>query len=455
MSQTILAQTVLSQADPDKMPQKWRPKKGGSKISVTLQGLAGESLSIEAAEDWTVADLLTSAGKEPYWLWQVVADTEVLSWDSELKAAVKEGSTLTICYVQGEALLTTEAGEEGKMRITSLQTGECLLRFQASDWCCFYSVVVSEDHRRVLTACSDGCARIWSLISGKELQVFQRHDAAIGDAQFSPDESMILTAGHEGCVKLWSIELCQVLQSWQVKDGDVCEDGLLGLEALFTPDQKHVIIVTYPVSSNDPRRMQIMFQDIQDGTCVRVIEEPGEFAVLGSKLSSDGSSLLLTGFQSVQFWNLEKGTFQSFTAGTASFAEKDRIILVGPVLQKFCLKTGDCLQSVDLDGCKDLKMKTAVSDDGCVAILHPPPFQKPQKFALVHVKTGETVWINVPAFEGSDSLILYHATNDLFSPKGKYIFTRDSSDQAWLFSTETREALNNVWIPNVQMAAFI
>lgn len=58
----------------------------------------------------------------------------------------------------------------------------------------------------VLTASLDKTARLWDLVTGKELAVFS-HDAAVADARFSVDGQRILTYSDlDGSARLWGVE---------------------------------------------------------------------------------------------------------------------------------------------------------------------------------------------------------------------------------------------------------
>jgi len=68
------------------------------------------------------------------------------------------------------------------------------------------SAEFSPDGRRVLTAGSDGSARLWDLAASVECVPPMRHRAGLRLAVFSPDGRTIATAGYDGVAQLWDVQ---------------------------------------------------------------------------------------------------------------------------------------------------------------------------------------------------------------------------------------------------------
>jgi hypothetical protein len=64
------------------------------------------------------------------------------------------------------------------------------------------SAVFSPDGKRILTASSDGTAKLWDA-GGKLLADLNKHKGAVLSAVFSPDGKRILTASSDGTAKVW------------------------------------------------------------------------------------------------------------------------------------------------------------------------------------------------------------------------------------------------------------
>jgi WD40 repeat protein len=66
-------------------------------------------------------------------------------------------------------------------------------------------VSFSPDGKMLVTAGSDGTARLWHLC-GQQLAEFQAHQYGVNSVAFSPDSKMLATVGHYSPAKLWRVE---------------------------------------------------------------------------------------------------------------------------------------------------------------------------------------------------------------------------------------------------------
>lgn len=65
--------------------------------------------------------------------------------------------------------------------------------------------VFSPGGQFILTASSDGTARLWDASTGAEIRRFVGHNGSVTGAEFSPDGSLIVTSGTDGTVRLWDV----------------------------------------------------------------------------------------------------------------------------------------------------------------------------------------------------------------------------------------------------------
>lgn len=65
------------------------------------------------------------------------------------------------------------------------------------------SVTISRDSRWILTGCTDKTARLWELVTGKEVRRFDGHRVAIMSAVISGDGHWILTGSADRTARLW------------------------------------------------------------------------------------------------------------------------------------------------------------------------------------------------------------------------------------------------------------
>ena len=103
-----------------------------------------------------------------------------------------------------ETLVLT-AGSDGTARVWDVKTGDALLiifghsgNVQQAIW--------NQDETQILTAGTDGTARIWNAKTGDELLVLSGHAGWVTQAIWNSDENRILTAGEDGTARVWDAE---------------------------------------------------------------------------------------------------------------------------------------------------------------------------------------------------------------------------------------------------------
>lgn len=95
------------------------------------------------------------------------------------------------------------------------------------------STVFSPDGKRVLTASTDGTARVWDGKTGREVLVLS-HKGAVMSAVFSPDGKRIVTSGLDGTAVIWNAKAGERLLCLRGHDGGVkC--------GAFSPDGKKIV----------------------------------------------------------------------------------------------------------------------------------------------------------------------------------------------------------------------
>ena len=66
------------------------------------------------------------------------------------------------------------------------------------------SAAFSPDGKFVVTASSDGTARVWEAATGKAIGEPLRHEGArLRSAAFSPDGKFVVTASEDGTARVW------------------------------------------------------------------------------------------------------------------------------------------------------------------------------------------------------------------------------------------------------------
>ncbi len=99
--------------------------------------------------------------------------------------------------------LKAENGVKGGKRITGLNNCWCeRVLIGNSGW--VNSVAFSPDTRYILSGSDDGTVRLWEVVNGKELHVFEGHTGKVTSVAFSPDGRHILSGGYDNQIILWN-----------------------------------------------------------------------------------------------------------------------------------------------------------------------------------------------------------------------------------------------------------
>ncbi len=112
------------------------------------------------------------------------------------------------------------------------------------------SAVFSLDGSRIVTASSDGVARVWEAASGRELTKLHGHRGLVSFASFSPDGTNIITASFDKTARLWD-----AVSGRQIS---VLNSGDMLSWAKFDPSGKRIIAapVVGPAQFWDPSSRQ-------------------------------------------------------------------------------------------------------------------------------------------------------------------------------------------------------
>ncbi|NNH67888.1 P-loop NTPase fold protein [Rhizobium laguerreae] len=91
------------------------------------------------------------------------------------------------------------------------------------------SAAFSPDGARIVTASTDGTARIWNAATGKRLNELSGHTGVVKSAAFSPDGRRIVTASEDGTARIWDAATGSELMALRGHEGAV-------MSAVFSPD---------------------------------------------------------------------------------------------------------------------------------------------------------------------------------------------------------------------------
>ncbi|MHC4518612.1 MAG: WD40 repeat domain-containing serine/threonine protein kinase, partial [Planctomycetota bacterium] len=150
----------------------------------------------------------------------------------------------------GQRIVT--AGTDGTAKIWEATSGKELLTLQghsypiasvamSSDpdsWGVYgghiWSAGFSADGQRIATGSSDTTARVWDASSGKELLTLKGHSSVLWSVGFSPDDQRIVTASDDGTAKVWQADNGEELLTLEGHAGPVWS-------AAFSPDSQRIV----------------------------------------------------------------------------------------------------------------------------------------------------------------------------------------------------------------------
>ena len=164
----------------------------------------------------------------------------------------------------------------GRLLLVDTDTGESLFELEGHEGL-VRSAQFSADGDRVLTASTDGTARVWDVRTGACVLVLRGGAACVERALFLPGGTKIATASHDGTVRIWDARTGRALRAF-----DADKRALCYLE--LSPDGKRL------VAWEDNGATAVIF-DADTGERVAVME-----AVYQVAFSPDGSLAAVVGY---------------------------------------------------------------------------------------------------------------------------------------------------------------
>ncbi|CAK9084591.1 Uncharacterized WD repeat-containing protein sll0163 [Durusdinium trenchii] len=120
------------------------------------------------------------------------------------------GALVSVDFSPDDRLLVTASSSDNSGRIWCLETEECVSVLEGYE---LNSARFTADGLKILTACSwCDCALLWCVETGRVLQRFAPHDAAVLHSSMSHDMSTVATATWDGSLMLWWADSGQLRQ---------------------------------------------------------------------------------------------------------------------------------------------------------------------------------------------------------------------------------------------------
>jgi WD40 repeat protein len=207
------------------------------------------------------------------------------------------------------------AGSDGIARLWDVKSGNEINKFEGhSDG--IVSVAMSDDDRYLVTGSEDKTARLWDLKTGKELKRFEEHSKPIFSVAISNDGRLLVTGGRDLTVQIWDTSTGSVIQSFKQS------------APIFAMSKDGKYIVTWNVDGT------MSVRDLKSGREIRRLGKPMEVINQAQKNSkqlssqqmldltrfgldasytcfaiSDNNRFLINGTEggAVQVWDIESG----------------------------------------------------------------------------------------------------------------------------------------------------
>ena len=275
-------------------------------IRISLRGLSGDVIKMMHVQpEMTIAELRQSI-RELLALGPQVRLSLILG-NSELQEHA-DGLSLAACGIEDGTILhmlkkpiltVLTASTDGNARIWSASTGECLQILSGHELAVL-SAVMSVDAASVLTASDDATARIWSAFTGECQQILSGHEDTVYSAVFSADEASVLTASSDFTARIWSASTgkCQQILSGHEHAVD---------SAVFSADAASVLTAS--------RDRTARIWSASTGECQQILSGH-EAYVESAVFSADAASVLTASSDwTASIWSASTGVCQQILSG--------------------------------------------------------------------------------------------------------------------------------------------
>ncbi len=266
----------------------------------------------------------------------------------------------------------------------------------------------SPDGRRIVTANSDGTARIWDAATGRAIVTLYGHTSLINTAAFSPDGRHVVTASSDGTARIWD---AATGRASMIMDGH--HSFVMG--AAFSPDGQHVVTTG--------ENGTVLIWDAATGRATRTLRGHTGW-VVAAHFSPDGLHVVTAGWDhTARIWDAVTGQATAVLRGhtdiidDASFSPNGQRVVTASADGTACIWDVATGQATDtLRGHAGGAKSAAFSSDGR---------------RIVTASRISTAWVwDIATGQVTDTLGGGRSfINDAaFSPNGRLIVTASSGD---------------------------
>jgi WD40 repeat protein len=174
------------------------------------------------------------------------------------------------------------ASTDGTARIWNAATGDEFAVLRGHEHA-VSSAAFSRDGTRVVTASIDQTARVWDAVTGKEIVVLRGHMQAVESAAFSPDGTRVVTASGDNTARIWDAatgDELAILAERKTFGGYCC--GTIAT-AVYSPDGALIVTAEH--------RGTARIWDAETARQVSLIQVPDQL-FYSAQFSPDGARIL-------------------------------------------------------------------------------------------------------------------------------------------------------------------
>jgi WD40 repeat protein len=215
------------------------------------------------------------------------------------------------------------------------------------------SAAFSLDGKYVAAGSFDNSFRLWDIITGRLVSVFERASSgllsAVTSVAVSPDGKHVISGGMNGDIKLWNIDTVSEIKTLQEKATFADSTITKVRYVAFTPDNR------FALSAN---AKTLNLWDISTGKNIRSFAQVGfSDLVKSAALSTDGR-YALTGGRDLKLWEISTGQLirtlgrsSGFTSyfSSAAFSPDGKYAAAGDtdlIIRLWDIKTGQLLRTI-------------------------------------------------------------------------------------------------------------
>ncbi len=222
---------------------------------------------------------------------------------------------------------------------------------------------VSHDGRRVLTAGTDGVARIWDADTGREEIVLRGHDATVYSAEYSQDDRLIVTSSADGSVRLWDAHNGDLLRTMQNEEGTY-------RAASFSSDGTRIV-------AGSADGLTVVWET-STGSLLASLRRHGEAGMVNTaRFSRDGSQILTASDdQTAQIYRCESCAPLAELRALAQRRVQTTGQLRDNSMAFFELTQGDCFKTLDEERVQLVPCSSAHDREVFAVVEHPAGFDE-------------------------------------------------------------------------------